>query len=136
MSRQPTTQVFSRRVATTEACEVWPPREVTSPSVSEISRMSSGTVSWRMRIRWVSGSSRRSWRMLSSLNTALPIMAEPDTPMPLARIALWARSESSNTIRCSFFLMVIMSRVWRMYSCSGSGPSKVNSISWAFHSLS
>ncbi len=34
-----------QRTATTEACEVWPPREVSSPSAMEISLISSGTVS-------------------------------------------------------------------------------------------
>jgi hypothetical protein len=57
-----------------------------------------------MRISGVPGSSRRNLLILSSLNTALPDIAEPDTPMPLARIALCARSESTKDREVLLFL--------------------------------
>ncbi len=92
MRLTPTTHVLPIRWATMAACEVAPPLAVRTPSATEISCMSSGTVSERIRMTGLPAHSFLMRWMDSRSKAARPEIAPPLTPIPLPRYLEWRSS--------------------------------------------
>ena len=97
MSPAPTTQGLPMPTATTAACEVRPPREVTMPSAAYMPATSSGDVSARTRITGLPSLASSTAR--SGSNTACPTAPPGEAGRPRARRRplATARSRSSGS---------------------------------------
>ncbi len=98
----PTTQVVPMPRATTAACEVFPPREVSTPTEAIMPPRSSGFVSRRTRMT-LRPAAAHSWASVES-KTASPTAAPGEAAMPLAssvRAALASNCGNISLLSCS-----------------------------------
>ena len=107
--------------ATTAACDVLPPREVSTPTAAIMPPRSSGFVSRRTRMTSLPFSAH-SWAVTDE-NTAWPTAAPGEAAMPLASSERWAV-----TSNCGNISLLSCSPVTR--SSASSMVMRFSSTSW------